>query len=201
MPSRPLLDRSPDAILDALTRLLVSHPAASLGELAGMLGIGRTTLHRLYPTREALLHAAALRALQGQHDLDARMELDRLFGEDFGVETSWERLHEWLTALIPLGPQLMFLLRQETLGGDADLVGAMRALDAALLGALRRGAERRALRRDVPAPWLLASLHALVFAAWESVADGEVAPRDAARLVLTTWRCGLEEPPAAGRVP
>jgi len=191
-PRPPLIDRSPRAILDALSKLLVVHPEASLGELARKVGIGRTTLHRLYPTREALLHATARSALEQLQDIDTQMELAAVFTLEWTPEASWAALHAWVEAHVPLGPQLMFLLRARELEAEADLVVEVAALDATLLGALKRAQQRGCLARDLSAPWLVASLNALVFSAWEQIEAGNLAPRDAARVVLSTWRRGVE---------
>ena len=60
---RPALDRSRPAVLQAATRLLLESPELSLGELAVRIGISRTTLHRMFPTREAVLRAVAHEAI------------------------------------------------------------------------------------------------------------------------------------------
>jgi AcrR family transcriptional regulator len=47
------------SLLQIATEVLVADPAASLGDVARAAGIGRTSLHKLYPTRHALLVALA----------------------------------------------------------------------------------------------------------------------------------------------
>ncbi len=47
--------RNERSILAAAARLLADAPAAGMGEIAGEAGLGRATLYRHFPTREALV--------------------------------------------------------------------------------------------------------------------------------------------------
>ena len=51
------------ALLDAAVEVLVADPSASLAEVAEAAGIGRTTLHKHYPTRDHLLRAVGHRSI------------------------------------------------------------------------------------------------------------------------------------------
>jgi len=55
--------RTPAAILEAAARLLAEDGDASMADLAGAAGVGRATLYRYYPSREALLGALTAEAL------------------------------------------------------------------------------------------------------------------------------------------
>src|SRR5262245_66641957 len=50
-------------LLDVVAEVLVADPAASLAEVAAAAGIGRTTLHKHYATRDDLVTAVAHRAM------------------------------------------------------------------------------------------------------------------------------------------
>src|SRR5689334_4175267 len=51
------------ALLDTAVSVLVADPAAALAEVAEAAGIGRTTLHKHYATRDDLLRAVGHRAI------------------------------------------------------------------------------------------------------------------------------------------
>ncbi len=181
--ARPALDRSPSAVLEAATRLLLVNPDLSLGELASRIGIGRTTLHRMYPTRPALLAALAHDALDQLSIVYAAADLD---GEDPLVAVG--RLVE---GAVPLGPRLMFLVRARELDDDADLDRRLTALDEPLVRSVVRAQVAGMLEDDVAPEWVVECLYGLVWVAWEQVEKGRLAPRDAAPLVMRTWLRGV----------
>lgn len=165
-------------LLDVATRVLVVDPAASLGDVAAAAGVSRTTLHARYPTRQDLLVALAHDAmdlLAAAYD-DARLDE----GE---VRAALRRAVE---ALVPLGARTEYLLRERSLDADEALTARYADLDAPLLALVERGQRGGDLRPDLPAWWLVASLVAAVYAAWEAIADGRLAPREAPALVLTS---------------
>lgn len=182
-PNRPAIDRSRAAVLEAATRLLLESPDLSLGELATRIGIGRTTLHRMFPTREAVLVAVAHDAIDHLTVVYAEAGL----GADGDPVASLGRLVE---RLVPLGPRLMFLLRANELRDDPDLDRRIDELDAPLLRTVEHAQHRGALDRALPVWWVTESLYAVVYVAWEQVELGRLAARDAPPLVIRTWLHG-----------
>jgi TetR/AcrR family transcriptional repressor of lfrA len=65
------------------------------------------------------------------------------------------------------------------------------ALDRPLVEFVERAQSAGQLRADLPAWWVVMSLAGSVYAAWEAIADGRLAPRDAAALVLGTVLDGV----------
>jgi AcrR family transcriptional regulator len=65
-------ERTVNTILAAAERVLGVHPAATMEQIAEAAGVARTTIHRRFATREALLDALALwAARQFQEAVDA----------------------------------------------------------------------------------------------------------------------------------
>jgi len=169
-------------LLDAAVSHLVAQPRASLAQIAAAAGIGRTTLFKLFATRDQLEHAVAMRALslcQAAISSAAGQGVEGGQGGDGG-------LRALVTALIPIGPQLNFIWRTPSLDVDEEVVSAYRRMDAALLGALASARQAGVLRADRPEWWLGQTLYALVYVAWESVQRGQLARIDAPDLVLAT---------------
>lgn len=166
------------ALLDVATRVLVHDPTASLADVASAAGVSRTTLHARFPTRQALLVALAHEAMDL---LATAYDAARL---DEGPVR--EALLRAVEALVPLGPRAEFLLRERSLDDDKELTARYVALDAPLLALVDRGRRGGDLRSDVPAWWLVATVNNTVYGAWEAIADGRLAPRDAPALVLTS---------------
>src|SRR5262245_3564813 len=92
--------REAKTLLDIAAEVLVADPSASLAEVAEAAGIGRTTLHKHYATRDDLMRAVGHRAI----DLWTQAIDDVVDGADGGLRGLAE-------AMIPIGPQLAFLWR------------------------------------------------------------------------------------------
>ncbi|WAB84639.1 hypothetical protein OVN20_03470 [Microcella daejeonensis] len=171
--------------LAAITAHLVAHPTATMAEIAVAIGSSRSTLHRRYPRRADLLDAIESSALAQVTEVHRRSDVDGWF--DDAVRTE-EAISAYVGGLIELGPQLMLLAR--TRPEEPWTRNDVRALDAQLESAMARGQDRGALTPRLSATWLIESLHALVYAAWEQVAHGRLAARDATRSVMTSWWAG-----------
>ena len=170
-------------LLDAATRVLVASPSASMGDVATAAGISRTTLHSRFSSREALLSALADDAMDlvEQAYRDARLDDDDMT----------EALRRLVASLVPLGPRLDFLLRERSLDDDAAVTARYVQLEQPLVTLFERGRHEGAVRTDLPTWWLATGATGLVSAAWEAIADGRLAPRDAADLVVTTLLDGV----------
>lgn len=171
------------ALLDTAVGVLLRTPAASLGEVAAAAGVSRTTLHSRWPTRQALLVALAHDALDR---LERAYALARL--NEGSVRDALGRV---ITETLPLGPRVAFLLRERSLDVEADLNHRYETVDQPLLDLVERGQRDGALRTDLPAWWLTSALVSMTYAAWEAIADGRLAPRDAPDMVLTSVLDGV----------
>jgi len=170
-------------LLDVATVVLLASPSASMGDVAAAAGISRTTLHSRFTSREALLAALASDAMDlvEQAYRDARLE-------DGAVPDALRRL---IALLVPLGPRLDFLLRERSLDEDAVVTARYGQLERPIVALFERGQLEGVVRADLQPWWLASGATGLVSAAWEAIADGRLAPRDAAGLVITTLLDGV----------
>ncbi len=174
-----------EALLTAVTQMLLRQPTASLTEIAAATGVSRTTLYARFPTRQALLVGLAQAAM----DLVEKAYVDARL-DDAEVTASLGRVVE---LLVPLGERVEFLLRERSLDGEPELVARYAELDRPLVEFVTGAQRAGELRGDLPAWWIVASLFGSVYAAWEAIADGRLAPRDAPGLVLGTVLDGVRE--------
>jgi AcrR family transcriptional regulator len=166
--------------------VLVADPAASLAEVAEAAGIGRTTLHKHYATRDDLLRAVGHRAV----DLWQQALAQVADGPDGG-------LGALSTSMVVVGSQLGFLWRTPALHRDQALKQRSDAMQDATLTVLRRAQDRGVLDPGTPDWWLLDTFFSLIYVAAQSVADGELAPNDAPGLVTRTFLRGIGAPAQA----
>jgi AcrR family transcriptional regulator len=175
-------------LLDVAAEVLVADPAASLAEVAVAAGIGRTTLHKHYATRDDLLRAVGHRAV----DLWEQALSQVTDAPDGGLRAI-------ITAMVAVGSQLGFLWRTPALDRDQALEERSRAAQDATLAVLRRACERGVLAPATPDWWLLSTFFSLIYVAAESVADGHLAPNDAPRRVTDTFLRGIGAPAGPAR--
>jgi AcrR family transcriptional regulator len=171
------------SLLDVAAEVLVADPAASLAEVAEAAGIGRTTLHKHYPTRNDLLRAVGDRALGLWEQAVA------------GVAGTGEEpdggLHAVTAAMIPIGPQLAFLWRTPYFDHVKDIDDRWLPVEAATLAILKRAQDRGVIAAGLPDWWLLRTFFSLIYVAAESVQTGHLAPRDAPGFALHTYLHGI----------
>jgi AcrR family transcriptional regulator len=170
------------SLLDVAAEVLVADPAASLAEVAEAAGIGRTTLHKHYATREDLLRAVGDRALE---------LWEHAVGGMTGTEDPDGGLRAATAAMIPIGPQLAFLWRTPAFDHVMEIDARWCAVEAATLAILKRAQARGMVAAGIPDWWLLRTFFSLVYVAAESVQSGQLAPLDAPGFALSTFLHGI----------
>lgn len=170
------------SVLDAAVEVLVADPSASLAEVAEAAGIGRTTLHKLYATRDDLLRAVAHRAID---------RWEHVVGVAGAAEAEDSGLRALAEAMISVGPHLAFLWRNPAFDRFEDIGLRSKNVEAHAMAILERAQKQGKIRAGVPGYWLLHTFYSLVYVASESIYDGDLAPRDAPDLVVSTFLRGL----------
>lgn len=170
------------AVLESATRLLAVNPRASMGEIAAAAGISRATLHRLFPSRDALLEAIGLLAIDRISAAFASARLD-----EGSVPEALQRL---VAAVIPAVHQFAFLISEMQFEENEALTAGDAALQDETERLMRRGQTEGSIRVDLPAPWLAYALSGLLLGAEEAERRGAIAPRETARLVLESFLSG-----------
>lgn len=174
--------RSRPSLLDVVAEVLVADPAASLAEVAKAAGIGRTTLHKNYATRDDLLRAV------GQRAFDLWEQAIAGVGDSDDPDGGLEAL---VTAMIPIGPQLAFVWRTPAFDRLDELTERWQSVETQSLAVLKRAQHLGCVAAGTPDWWLLQMLYSVVYGAGESVRAGQLAPLDAPGLALGTFLYGL----------
>ena len=182
----PMKDQRREALLDAASQQLAVNPNATLQEIADYAKISKATLHRYFSGRDDLIIALAHRAVAL---VSSAINASAL--EQGDLEAALARL---LETLIPLGDKVYFLLSQPALENVPTMNTGASVADAQLHRFVEARQSSNELRQDLPPVWVVHALNYLMFAAWEAVYRGHIAPRDAARLVTTTLLHGIRAP-------
>ncbi len=174
-------------VLDAAATVLCSHSGASLAEVAAAAGIGRTSLHRLFPTRHDLLYALADDAL-------IRVEAAVDGALPPGPEPVEESLRRLVEAVLPLADEMRFLDIGAGVWDLPEMVERWYDISRPVEEVVRTAKEAGELRADLPTAWAVDLFVAAIFAASNGVADGRIARRDAVDLVVDAILRGIAAP-------
>jgi AcrR family transcriptional regulator len=160
--------RTSEAILEAAAHVLAADADASLDDVAHAADVGRATLYRHFPSREALLAALHAEAVEEMGRRLAEAGLDRV--------TVPEALERIVRAALIVGDRYR-VLRQERRRPD-DRARIEEVLGRPILAVFRRGRESGALRPDVPEEILLALFGGLLEQGAELVSSGSASVDD-----------------------
>ncbi len=185
--------RSNDRLIDIATGVLSANPASTMQEIAVAAGVSRATLHRRFPTRDALMVAIAEIAIA-----EMRRVTDHVVASGLTGRPALEAL---IDLAIPLAPRFGFIATEASVENDACLLETVDSFLSTWEAWCVDGQRRGELRVDVPAKWMISALHGLIVACYEGVRRGEIATRDSVRLVRLTLFAGLAESETAPSSP
>ncbi|MEM6413364.1 MAG: helix-turn-helix domain-containing protein [Pseudomonadota bacterium] len=180
--SNSLRPTTKDAIIEAAFAILSRDPSAALSDIADQAGVGRATLHRHFASRDDLVRALALIAIEEMDDAaEAACENTISYAEAF---------QNMLTALIPLGDRHGFLAR-EPIDDDPDIATAFERQQSEMDTMVAEAKAEGLFDKSVPTSWITQAFDHLLYAAWESVKSGETPHQQAADLAWRTLTIGL----------
>lgn len=182
---QPPLDRVAEGILDAASRLIsASGDLPSMTQVAEAAGVGRATLYRHVPCREALVRLLVVRAIA-----DIGMRLDGAALDTVPLDEGLARL-----ARLMLGAQLEFvaLKRLVDAAGESAVqeAKANATIGLQVLAVFRRGLRDGDLRDDLDAEQHRDLFSSLLKSLAPSVEDGRMSVERAAAIVVSMYLSG-----------
>jgi AcrR family transcriptional regulator len=161
--------RTSHAILEAAVRVLAEEPGASVDDVAAAAGVGRATLYRHFPSREALLGALHDMAVQEVGQRLAEAGLERL-----PLATALERV---VRATLVFGDRYSVLTREGP--GRSEHPRLEELVRRPIRGVFERGLADGSVRDDVPLETLLVLFRGALTAGVRLVSDREESLEDA----------------------
>lgn len=180
--------RTREKILAAATRTLNSNLRASLADIAREADVGRTTLHRFFPTRAALMEALLERALN---------RLDAVFERVDFEQPLAGALSQLVTECLPVGPEMVLIGNNPEIW-EGDWGGRYERYASILEHAIERAQARGEARASVPSWWAAQLVMLNLWGGWYVVSEGYVGVRALPELIMDTLMYGLasgESPP------
>ncbi|OLF10366.1 hypothetical protein BU204_31680 [Actinophytocola xanthii] len=175
--------RTRRAVLDAALSLWSRDFSAPLGDIADRAQVSRSTLHRYFPDRQALVDAALVDAIETIERVSEKATAN--------CATAAEELDALMRAMVDVGDLILFLF------SDTDRFTGNPHWDSddedeqELATLITRAQQEGALADDVAPDWAVGCFYSLVFAAASSISAGTLPRHRAADLAVRTFLHGL----------
>jgi AcrR family transcriptional regulator len=186
-----------DDVLAAAQRTLNVDPSASMSDIAEAAGVSRATVHRHFANREALLVELGTRSLdQWEGRMDAGdLETVAATGD---ADQLRRLIEELVCGYVEDADTFGFALTDHVILANAELVARTERLAERETGLFVAAQAAGLLSPTLPARWFGHAVYGLLVAGREAVRLGDVAPRDAADLVLGSLLHGIARTHTAG---
>lgn len=177
------MNKTQKKILSAAFDILAQDFSASLDKIAESAGVTRMTLHRHFNSRDSLLEATGLEMIRlGNQIIDDAITKH---------ESPREQLREIVMQASQMGERFHFLIHASE-EMDYEMLGVLiQELDNRMTEIIEALRDKGLIRKDVPNAWIIHLYGGILTAAWSSLRDGAVAPRDVPLLAWQTFTQGI----------
>jgi len=179
-------------ILEGAARVWAEHPDATVGEIAAASGVGRATVYRHFPTREALVEA-----LEGDAIHEVASRIEDTGRADASVPQVIQRL---LRAFLVETDRFVVLTRPQTGPARSDREAEVdRLIGAPLRAVFQRGIDDGTFRRAFDAHVLSTSFVGMAIAAVDAGLPGRLGIDATSELVASLFLDGARRSKAKSK--
>jgi AcrR family transcriptional regulator len=175
--------RTQRAILDAAASVLARDRTATIPSIADAAGVGRTTVHRYFPDREALIHAT----VEDSVDVVQRSLAAAALHEGPPVDA----MRRAIAAMVAVGDRLMFLFGDPRALETYGVTIAAMPLDDPVRALITRGQAEDAFDAEVSAAWIQHVLWAVVLRGCVDADSGGLPRHGVVATVIRTLERGI----------
>ncbi|MBM7614497.1 TetR/AcrR family transcriptional regulator [Alkaliphilus hydrothermalis] len=172
-------------ILNNAAEMLTLKPTATLQEIADYCNIGIATLHRYFKTREILLDALAINAIE--------LIEEAFEGFNFREDDMRGNLKDIFDLLIPLGNKISFLSIAASVDENPQVVKRERALQEPLIRMIDQWKSIGVIKATFSSRWIISTIYSLLFLTWQEIYSGNLARNNASEQLLDTILFGFSE--------
>lgn len=175
--------RTKNKMLSLAMNILAKNPKASLNDIAEAADVGRATLFRYFKSRKQLI-------LELIDEAERRLETATQPILDKNLDAA-ETLEKIIDVLVPIGASFHFL-SSESIHADGERIETIYNKQLVLMKELSTRLKKDGIvAPDIPRAWAAAVLDNLIYTAWVSISEGDIAPKEAPELVLKSFLRGL----------
>ncbi len=177
------MNKTEKRILNAAFDVLAQDFSAPLDKVAEAANVTRMTLHRYFNSRDALLEATGLEVIRLSNRIidEAIAEHDRPF----------DQLRMIVMQATQMGDRFHFLMHASEEIDQALFRPMVQKLDDRMTEIIEGLRQEGLMRKDIPNAWVLHLYGGIITAAWSSLRDGAVAPRDIPTLAWGSFTQGI----------
>ena len=175
--------RTREKVINLAMQVLAKNPKASLNEIAEAAEVGRATLFRYFKSRKQLIHELIVEA-------DTKLENDTrpIIEKQLNAR---DTLEEFIKVLVSLGASFHFLNSEQIHSEGSGIEELYRNQLVRLKELAKKLRSEGIVSAEMPLAWVAAVLDNLIYTAWVTVSEGDIAPNDAPGLVLYSFLNGL----------
>ncbi|WP_432993884.1 TetR/AcrR family transcriptional regulator [Dactylosporangium sp. CA-233914] len=176
-------NRTRRAILSAACSILARNFSATLAEIADAAEVGRTTLHRYFPDREALIKAAVDDSVEAIESSTAQAAIEQ--------GPPLEAMRRLVAAMVEVGDRLMFLFGDPRVLETYGRTKADAPLEDSVTSLVRRGQDEGVFDPELSPVWIRHVLWAMVYTGLEEADSGRLPRHGITATVIRTFENGV----------